>query len=69
MDIGLHYQGQALRIDAALDGGLLVTDESLLTATIISLFTDKLAGQADELPATEDSVPSTHLTLPPKRHV
>ena len=54
MDIGLHYQGQALRIDAALDGGLLVTDESLLTATIISLFTDKLAGQDDELPATED---------------
>ena len=54
MDIGLFYQAQALRIDAALDGGLLLTDESLMTATVISLFTDKLAGPDDELPATED---------------
>lgn len=54
MDIALFYQAQALRIDAALDGGLLLTDESLFTATVISLFTDKLAGPDDELPATED---------------
>jgi len=54
MDIALFYQADALRIDAALDGGLLLTDETLLTPVIISLFTDKLAGPDDELPETED---------------
>lgn len=54
MDIALLYQAQTLRIDAALEGGLLQTDESLLTPVIISLFTDRRAGPDDELPATED---------------
>lgn len=54
MDIALFYQAEPLRIDAALEGGLLFTDESLRTAVFISLFTDKLAGPDDELPATED---------------
>lgn len=54
MDIALFYQAESLRIDAALEGGLLFTDESLRTAVFISMFTDKLAGPDDELPATED---------------
>lgn len=54
MDIGLFYQTNTRRIDAVLEGGLLLTDESLLTATVISLFTDRRAGPDDELPATED---------------
>lgn len=54
MDIALLYQAQTMRIDAVVSDGLLLTDETLLTAAIISLFTDKLAGPDDELPATED---------------
>lgn len=54
MDVSLLYQAEAMRIDALVQSGLLLTDETLLTPTIISLFTDKLAGADDELPATEN---------------
>lgn len=56
----------ALAADLRLVDGLLETDDSLYTATVISLFTDARAGADDELPATEsfrrgwwgDGVPS-----------
>ena len=54
MDMALLYTADSLTIDAALKKGLLVTDDTLATAIFISLFTDKLAGPDDELPATED---------------
>lgn len=54
MDIALLYQAESKRIDAMILDGLLLTDESLLTPVIISLFTDRLAGPDDELPATEE---------------
>lgn len=40
-----------LAADIALQSGQLATDESLYTATVISLFTDARAGKDDELPA------------------
>lgn len=54
MDMALLHNADSLRIDAALDKGLLLTDDTLFTAVLISLFTDKLAGPDDELPETED---------------
>jgi len=54
MDMALLYKADSLTIDAALKRGLLLTDDTLATAVLISLFTDKLAGPDDELPATED---------------
>lgn len=53
MDIALFFDDKLLSFDAALDNGLLRMDESLETAVIVSLFTDKRAGNEDELPATE----------------
>lgn len=43
----------ALGTDLQLAGGDLLTDDSLLTAVIISLFTNRLAEPGDELPAGE----------------
>lgn len=54
MDIALRFDSGSQTIDAALESGMLATDDSLQTAVLVSLFTDKLAGPSDELPATED---------------
>lgn len=54
MDVALFYQSEAMRIDAALEGGLLLTDESLFTSIMISLFTDRLAGPDAELPGGDN---------------
>lgn len=41
----------ALGADLQLAGGDLMTDDSLLTAVVVSLFTDRQAEPGDELPA------------------
>ncbi|MBU1229562.1 MAG: phage GP46 family protein [Proteobacteria bacterium] len=43
----------ALGMDLQLAGGDLMADDSLLTAVVISLFTNRLAEPGDELPAGE----------------
>ena len=43
----------ALGTDLQLAGGDLMSDDSLLTAVVISLFTNRLAEPGDELPAGE----------------
>lgn len=41
-------------IDLQISGGDLMTDDSLVSAVIVSLFTDRLAEPGDELPARGD---------------
>jgi len=52
MDIALLQQqaGEAIYFDLALSGFDLVADDGLLTAVIISLFTDRRANDDDPLP-------------------
>lgn len=51
MDLLLAFG--ALGADMKLTGNDLARDEGLLTAVVVSLFTDRLADSADELPAGE----------------
>jgi phage gp46-like protein len=50
-DILLAFGAQGM--DLQLAGGDLMADDSLLTAVVISLFTNRLAEPGDELPAGE----------------
>lgn len=50
MDIGIVYDPSALAFDLAIAGGDLATDAGLVTATIMSFFTDRRALPEDELP-------------------
>lgn len=50
MDIALRYDAASKAFDLAIEGGDLATDESLETAVILSLFTDRRALPEDRLP-------------------
>ncbi|HWV10734.1 MAG TPA: phage GP46 family protein [Pseudomonas sp.] len=50
MDVALLYDANAKAFDLALAGGDLVTDESLKTAVLLSLYTDRRALAEDVLP-------------------
>lgn len=50
MDIGLQYDQERKVFDLAIVDGDLVTDEGLLTAVLLSLYTDRRALPEDELP-------------------
>jgi phage gp46-like protein len=51
MDIAIAFDSQLLVGDIAQVAGDLETDDSIRTAVVISLFTDRLADADDELPA------------------
>lgn len=51
MDMMLSYNGTLLSGDMAVCDVDIATDEGLQTAVVISLFTDRLAEDDDELPA------------------
>ncbi|WCT72046.1 phage GP46 family protein [Sphingomonas naphthae] len=50
-DIALTWRDALMEADIALDGARLATDDGLLTAILISLFTDAPARPDDVLPA------------------
>jgi phage gp46-like protein len=50
MDFALKYDAGDKRFDLALEDGDLARDESLQTAVILSLFTDRRALEEDRLP-------------------
>jgi phage gp46-like protein len=50
IDLQTVWDNEAQRGDLALKGGALAQDQSLLTAIVISLFTDRRAKDDDELP-------------------
>lgn len=50
MDIALRYDPDNMQFDLAISGGDLAVDETLQTAVMLSLFTDRRALDADELP-------------------
>ncbi len=49
-DIALAWDNALFAADLAIEGGLLVTDDGLRTAILISLFTDARANDDDPLP-------------------
>lgn len=51
MDIALVYDADAKAFDLAIEGGDLVTDSTLETAVLLSLYTDRRALPEDVLPA------------------
>lgn len=53
-DVALAFDALTLTADVALEGGQLVAEHGLLTAVIVSLFSDRLAQEDDPLPF-EDS--------------
>ncbi len=48
-DIATIFDNEAMRGDYGLDGGLLATDQSLKTAILHSIFSDRRADESDEL--------------------
>ena len=53
MDLLLSFPDPAEKANFVLTNGQLSLDDSLYTAVLISLFTDRRAGDDDELPASE----------------
>lgn len=49
-DLALSFDGSTLTADLLFDGFSLVTDDSLRTAVVISLFSDRRAVDDDRLP-------------------
>lgn len=54
MDIAMRYDADHKRFDLAVQGGDLAADEGLVTAVILSLFTDRRALPGDRLPDGTD---------------
>jgi phage gp46-like protein len=50
IDIRTQFVNELMRGEMALEGGLLAQDDSLETAIILSLFSDRRAKDDDELP-------------------
>ncbi|WP_312930103.1 phage GP46 family protein [Stutzerimonas nitrititolerans] len=50
MDVALVYDADAKAFDLAIEGGDLVTDSTLETSVLLSLYTDRRALAEDELP-------------------
>lgn len=50
MDVALVYDADAKAFDLSIEGGDLVTDSTLQTAVMLSLYTDRRALDADMLP-------------------
>lgn len=50
MDIALRYDPEARAYDLALEAGDLAADETLQTAVLLSLYTDRRAHPSDALP-------------------
>jgi len=55
MDIAIKYNPDRRAYDLTVTGGDLATDEGLETAVLLSLFTDRRAGEADEIPDGTDN--------------
>ena len=53
MDLQLAFASSAEKANFVLANGQLSLDDSLYTAVLISLFTDRRADEDDELPASE----------------
>ena len=53
MDLLLSFPAPGEKANFTLASGQLALDDSLYTAVLISLFTDRRAGEDDELPASE----------------
>lgn len=52
-DLLTRFDGDAFLGDLTLDGRLLAEDDTIQTAVILSLFTDRRADTADRLPAND----------------
>jgi phage gp46-like protein len=50
MDISIIYNGKELTFDMAIRNGDLATDDGLLTAVLVSWFTDRRANDDDVVP-------------------
>lgn len=50
MDLKMEFRPDTLTADLGRDGDLLAVDESLVTAVIVSLFTDRRADPDDRVP-------------------